>query len=65
MHISISRQSWFLRLFIAAWGVDPEELNFCKFFWGALFIWLAPVAKLFDRLTDPFNRAMRWLVLAR
>ncbi|MBI2452750.1 MAG: hypothetical protein HYV55_00765 [Parcubacteria group bacterium] len=46
MHISISRQSWFLRLFIAAWGVDPEELNFCKFFWGTLFIWLVPVARI-------------------
>ncbi len=52
MHISISisRQSWFLRLFIAAWGVDPEKLNFCQMFWGTLFIWLGPIARISNRL---------------
>ena len=39
--MTVSKSSLYMRLFLWAWGADPEKLNICKLFWGTIFLPLA------------------------
>lgn len=52
--LTVSRSSWFIRLFVWAWEADPKSLNICKLFWGILFL---PFPLLY------FKGVYRWIPL--
>ena len=41
--ITVSRSSWFVRLYLRVWQASEKDINFCKMFWGYVFM---PVAFL-------------------
>lgn len=37
-HAKISRDAWYLKLWCWAWWSEPENADFCKLFWGYVFL---------------------------
>lgn len=48
--LTISRRSYFLRLFLWSWDANPNNLNICGLFWGTIFL---PAVLLGRLLTTP------------
>lgn len=37
-HAKISRNAWYLKVWCWAWMSEPENADFCKLFWGVVFL---------------------------
>lgn len=63
MHIwRISRDSWLLRLYLWAWDADPKSVNFCKLFWGTIFVFVPLVLMAGFAIATTINKMTpRWV----
>ncbi len=43
----VSRVAWYIRLYLWVWDQQPQDLTFCKLWWGYVFMWLGlPIKSL-------------------
>jgi hypothetical protein len=57
--MTFDKNSKLIRLYLWAWEGDPEFINFCKLFWGILFL---PVAFFFHALFAISGPIVEWLL---
>lgn len=57
--IVIDADSWFVRFYLWLWQVDEDSINFCKLFWGYVFM---PIALLVHLGVFVLGPAVRYLL---
>jgi ABC-type multidrug transport system fused ATPase/permease subunit len=63
MHTArVHKGSWFIRLFLFMWPIRPEDVDFCKLFWGYVF---APLNLLVRFVTLPVALLWRFVLAPR
>jgi hypothetical protein len=44
--LAVNRNSWFIRFYVWLWQANPKDINFCKIFWGYVFVIAGLVLRL-------------------
>lgn len=56
----VSRNSWYIRLFLYMWPVNPKDINFCMLFWGFIG---APFNLIGRFISWPFRKGIKKVIV--